>query len=230
MALVERNIVQKYKLRLKQLRQEEIARLDNLQENLRTSLQDATDELSFYDNHPGDVADTTFERGKDLGLKIMSENRLHMIEDAIKAIDEGKYGFCEKCGREISEDRLDTIPYTTMCTNCKRDNSESYYRPIEEQVIRLPFGKVVDNHFDNTDYIGFDGEDTWQGVARYGTSNGPSDVGGVDNYNETYIHPDENRGEIQDYEKIAVKKDKDGQFYQDFIGTDDESPPSTRNH
>lgn len=224
---VDKNRTNYYKSRLEGIRSEEIKRDEILKENLRTSLRDVTDELSFYDNHPGDVGDTTFERGKDLGLKILTENKIRMIDDALNAIENGNYGICEKCGEKINDARLEAIPFTTLCKDCKKDTDteDEFYRPIEEKVIRMPFGKIVDNHLQNKAYIHYDGEDAWQDVASFGTSNGPSDVGGVDDYEETYVNADEDMEDVEDFDKIPVKKDKDGMYYQDFQGEDDESPP-----
>jgi hypothetical protein len=53
--------------------------------------------------------------------------------------------------------------------------------------------------------VGFDGEDAWQAAARYGTSEGPQDVGGVDSYNDTYINSDEQRGAVEDVEEVVIE-------------------------
>lgn len=176
--------------RLKSLRESEIINADNLKNGLRSTFQDSIGELSLYDNHPADVGDTTFEREKDLGLKLFAEDRLAMIEEALNNIDTGKYGLCEVCNREISLERLEAIPYTTFCQDCKRENEdrERHPRPIEEDVVALPYGGVrgrllLDGDRD-VDNNAFDGEDAWQSVARFGTSNAPSDIGGVEDYED----------------------------------------------
>lgn len=51
-----------------------------------------------------------------LGAAELRERR--MIEAALARIDEGTYGFCTKCGEQISEERLDLLPYTPFCRNC----------------------------------------------------------------------------------------------------------------
>jgi DnaK suppressor protein len=49
------------------------------------------------------------------------ESRLtQKIEEALKLIEEGTFGICEECGREISEERLMARPVTTLCIQCKR--------------------------------------------------------------------------------------------------------------
>ncbi|HHF52866.1 MAG TPA: TraR/DksA family transcriptional regulator, partial [candidate division WOR-3 bacterium] len=46
---------------------------------------------------------------------------LKSIDVALKKIKEGKYGICEKCGKEIEEERLDLIPWTRYCSICSRN-------------------------------------------------------------------------------------------------------------
>lgn len=215
--------LQQVKERLQYLKQEEEMRAEHLRKGIRTSQSSSVEELSLYDNHPADVGDVTFERGKDLGLVFFIKDRLGRIEDALKAIDEGAYGTCKICGLKISEERLKAIPYTTLCQNCKKQNEglESE-RPVEEEVLNSPFGGIQ-NYYTDVENNAFDGEDAWQSVARYGTSNSPSDIGSVVDYADTFIHSDEDVGTVEDYENIAVKKHKDGQLYQEFKVEGDES-------
>lgn len=213
----------KYQIALEKMQRAEESRAERIQEGLRTSMQDSIDELSFYDNHPADIGDETFEREKDLGLKLFTEDRLAMIKEALNNIKEGTYGICESCGREISQERLDVVPYTSLCMDCKKEDEglERHPRPIEEDVIQPPFGGNYRNN-DNA----FDGEDAWQAVARYGTSESPSDIGNsADDYDDIYINADEDIGIVEEYEGIAAEKKRDGQLYQDFGDKDDEDVP-----
>ncbi len=208
--------LQYFRNRLIALREEERDVAAGIGEGLRTSFRDATDELSLYDNHPADVGDITFERAKDLGLKLFAEDRLAMINEALLAIEKGTFGMCGSCGQPISIARLEAVPYTTFCQDCQKDQEDDgrYPRPIEEEVISSPYGglnphsALLHRKEDNA----FDGEDSWQAVARYGSSDSPSDTG-------------EDMGIVEDYEGIAAVRGKDGQLYQDFGGKDDEDPP-----
>lgn len=167
---------------------------------------DAVGELSAYDNHPADLGAETFERAKDLGLIDNARVLLTKVKEALARIEEGTYGRCELCGREIDAERLEAVPWTTLCRECKekeeRREGRRAGRPIEEAALGEPFGRTF---LDNTDYVGFDGEDAWQAVARYGTAEGPQDVGGVDSYNDTYINSDEQRGAVEDVEEVIIE-------------------------
>jgi RNA polymerase-binding protein DksA len=45
---------------------------------------------------------------------------LAAIDAALQRIDEGTFGTCRTCGKPIGEDRLEALPYTTQCIDCKR--------------------------------------------------------------------------------------------------------------
>lgn len=46
-------------------------------------------------------------------------NRLKLIESALLRIEQGKYGKCIKCKKDISMDRLKAIPYALKCIECQ---------------------------------------------------------------------------------------------------------------
>lgn len=183
-------------------------------EGLHIPLQDSLAELSLYDNHPGDVGDATFEREKDLGFKLFYEDRLAMIEDALEAIQKGSYGVCASCGQKIDIERLKAVPYTNYCLSCKKEQEEreQTLRPLEEDILYPPFGGKVGGN----DEIGFDGEDAWQQVARFGTSDSPSDLGGVADYEDAYHDSEEKVGAVEEYENIPVYKSHDGSYSRDY--------------
>jgi YteA family regulatory protein len=178
---------------------EELKRSDNFQ--LTHSLSESISELSVYDNHPADIASETFEREKDLALLNISHELQEKIDEALENIDKGTYGFCESCGREINMERLEAVPYTTFCINCQREEEQfiNRERPIEEEVLEPPFGRTF---LDGTDNVGTDGEDVWQKVARYGTSDTPSDVGGANSYDDTFYDADEDQGIVEEVDGI----------------------------
>lgn len=163
---------------------------------------ESTGELSSYDNHPADEGTDLYEREKDIALSEHYRNELGNIKKALNSIENGTYGKCEVCGKEIAFQRLEALPTTTYCIEHTPDQITSHERPIEEGVLMPPFGKFdMDEQDEN---VAFDAEDTWQEVASWGTSETPSDlVQGVDHYNEVYIESDENIGYVEDYENFV---------------------------
>lgn len=187
---------------------EEKGRLENDLEQFHRYNMDlpetsSVSELSAYDNHPADLGSETFEREKDLALWNNSHEMIGRVNEALGRIDTGEYGLCESCGREIGLERLEAIPHTTFCINCQREEESHYQqrkRPVEEESMSPPFGRTF---LDRTENVATDGEDIWQSVARYGTSETPSDLGGVKDYNEMYIDSDESQGIVSPVEAIT---------------------------
>lgn len=72
------------------------------------------------DNHMGDMASVTFDRELDQGLEEGAQQTLEQIERALARIDDGTYGTCERCGKQIPEERLRARPWATLCIDDQR--------------------------------------------------------------------------------------------------------------
>jgi RNA polymerase-binding transcription factor DksA len=71
-------------------------------------------------NHMADDASEVFEQTKNLALKRHLERKLEQVELAIHRWEKGVYGICERCGRAISPERLEVMPYATTCVDCAK--------------------------------------------------------------------------------------------------------------
>ena len=54
-----------------------------------------------------------------LALKQTDHKLFRAIEDAIHRVDQGTYGICIECENEIAAARLDAVPWTRVCIECK---------------------------------------------------------------------------------------------------------------
>lgn len=63
-------------------------------------------------------ADEVEEYSSLLSIEKPLELKLQNINEALKKIKEGNYGKCEKCEKEISENRLNLIPEAKTCNDC----------------------------------------------------------------------------------------------------------------
>lgn len=170
---------------------------------LETSFMDAVGELSSYDNHPGDMGTEMYEREKDIALNEHAERELEAINEALHAIDEGTYGICRVCSMDIAYDRLKAVPTADTCREHAEDNDVIFNRsrPVEEEVFSPNINP--DEQTDETQ-VGYDAEDAWQEVSRYGTSETASDFyGDRDNYNEMYPNSEEDVGYVEDVERYS---------------------------
>jgi DnaK suppressor protein len=93
--------------------------VQTLHEDLSHSLEDATDE-DGNDSHLGDSATETLDREIEQSLEENAEHLLASIDAALKRVEDGTYGICERCGRPIGDERLEALPYATKCIECKR--------------------------------------------------------------------------------------------------------------
>ena len=66
------------------------------------------------DASPAEVEDYTI----NVNLTGELEKKLNLIEEALKKIESGEYGRCEKCGKEIDIKRLSANPAALTCVKC----------------------------------------------------------------------------------------------------------------
>jgi DnaK suppressor protein len=62
-----------------------------------------------------------FEREKNAALIGVLERKLSDIETALRSIDKGQYGTCERCGKQIELERLEVKPDATLCLSCQQE-------------------------------------------------------------------------------------------------------------
>ena len=83
------------------------------------SQSDLSGEVSF-DEESADAGTFTFERERDLSLGNNIRDLLEKVVAALKRMDAGTYGECERCGRPIDKARLKALPYAVLCIDCKK--------------------------------------------------------------------------------------------------------------
>ncbi len=59
----------------------------------------------------------------DMALELRNRDRerklIKKIDETLRSIDAGEYGYCESCGVEIGLKRLEARPTATLCIDCK---------------------------------------------------------------------------------------------------------------
>lgn len=176
---------------------------DNELFGFHDSLREGGGELSAYDNHPADLGSEVFERGKDLALAEQTRHHLQDVERALADMDAGIYGICKASGEPIPFERLAAMPtaeFTVEHTPPKPHDN----RPAEEEFLHPPFGRTsLDEHSDETE---FDGEDAWQAVEEWGTSNTPAMAENpqVESYDDMEIEAEEQTGYVEALESFLA--------------------------
>jgi RNA polymerase-binding protein DksA len=109
-----------FRLRLLEERKRVVDAIENIHQENPGSIADETEELTFQDNHLGDVATATFDREMASTLEDNSTHLLGEIDAALSRIEAGTFGTCERCGKEIGAERLEALPWATLCIEDKR--------------------------------------------------------------------------------------------------------------
>lgn len=152
--------------------------------DIKESSQEEVGELSMYDNHPADMGTELYEREKDMALNTHATDEMEKVEQALEAMNEGTYGKCEVCNEEIPFERLEAVPYTTHCIEHATERDIREDRPVEDELLIM----ANPNSFaDRREGVRRDSEDSFQEIAKSGTSETPSDfTGDHDDYNTLY--------------------------------------------
>lgn len=99
--------------------------LTHLEEDHPGSIEDESEELATAgDNHMADMAGLTLDREVDYALEESSEQHLEEIDAALKRIDDGTYGRCVVGGEEIGEERLEAMPWASLCIDHAREREQ----------------------------------------------------------------------------------------------------------
>jgi len=103
--------LEEIKNKLIQEREEIILALESINKEEKEVLAQPVYETSDFAN--------VFEAREEIHLtKEKLEERLKLVEHALKKIDEGKYGLCDHCHRPIEEKRLLIDPAVNLCREC----------------------------------------------------------------------------------------------------------------
>jgi RNA polymerase-binding transcription factor DksA len=93
--------------------------LDYIHEENRGQLEDDREEIPS-DNHPGDMATSTFDRELDATLEGNEERLLQAIDAALAAHRAWDVRDLPEVRPAHPEERLEALPWTTRCIDCKR--------------------------------------------------------------------------------------------------------------
>ena len=102
-------------------------RLDELLNEARETVTGMT---NHKENLPDPADRATLESDRNFTLRIRDRERklIGKIKEALERIENDTYGICEECGEDISKERLEARPVTTLCIECKKKQE------VEEKV------------------------------------------------------------------------------------------------
>lgn len=72
-------------------------------------------------NHLADDASDLFIRERNLTLRASAEDAIGRVDAALRRLEDGSYGTCERCGKPIGAERLEAIPSAAYCVTCQAE-------------------------------------------------------------------------------------------------------------
>jgi DnaK suppressor protein len=100
-------------------RRDEIrSELDRMSTEMQWIGQDQEDEGSLG-NHMGDDGSNVAEAERISTISDNLEDVLVQVNGALQRLDQGTYGTCQRCGRQIAPERLEAFPYVMYCIDCQ---------------------------------------------------------------------------------------------------------------
>jgi len=84
------------------------AELERLEQKLRVEVE--------YGLGEGDPI--IYEREMNMALRRRARRKVRSMQQALERFEEGTYGICEICGKEISAQRLEALPQARLCIEC----------------------------------------------------------------------------------------------------------------
>ena len=93
----------------------------------------------------GDLAFEENEREVSIMLSERERLRIGRIDDAIGRIASRKYGLCEMCGFDLTEERLNAMPFARLCCDCQQEQeheAKTRHRYEEQPYVGNELGSI----------------------------------------------------------------------------------------
>jgi len=94
-------------------------RMNELLNEANKTVSVMTDDVQKFPD-PTDRATLESDRNFELRIRDRERKLIKKIKEALQRIEDGTYGICELCGEDISRQRLEARPVTTLCIECKK--------------------------------------------------------------------------------------------------------------
>jgi RNA polymerase-binding protein DksA len=80
---------------------------------------ESSDGGKSHSNHMADQGTDEYEYEATIQFASTEGRYLYHIDQALARIEDGTYGKCESCSKNINLQRLKALPYTRLCIECK---------------------------------------------------------------------------------------------------------------
>lgn len=116
--------LERFKKLLLAKKQEMLEAMGMLGETQSSTIKESTGDLSSYSYHMADQGTDQMEREMAFAHTSKGRRLVYHIDEALRRIEDGTYGKCQRCGKQIQPNRLKVVPHARLCIQCKSDEEE----------------------------------------------------------------------------------------------------------
>jgi DnaK suppressor protein len=116
--IVNDDLVTRRRRELVAVRASSLEQIEQMQTAAVELVDDGGSHDTVDDEGFGEGATLEIERGRVLALATNAANRIEQVDAALRRIDSGAYGICERCRLPIAPARLEAMPEATRCVQC----------------------------------------------------------------------------------------------------------------
>ncbi|ACN98375.1 TraR/DksA family transcriptional regulator [Sulfurihydrogenibium azorense] len=131
---MEKEKLKKYERLLLKKRNQILERYLKKEETQKVLTEQATEPRDIDEYALIDITEEILGELSDIEIEIIKA-----IDEALERIKNGTYGICEVCGKEIEEERLEAVPWTTLCIQHAKE------RELYEETPDLRYKEYFDN-------------------------------------------------------------------------------------
>jgi RNA polymerase-binding transcription factor len=102
--------------RFRRALEEEKSKLSSELSKNRDAEQETAEEMT---QDIADKASSSYTKEFLFSLTDAEREKVKEIDEALDRIEEGNYGLCQRCGNPIAEKRLNAVPWTPYCVDCR---------------------------------------------------------------------------------------------------------------
>jgi RNA polymerase-binding protein DksA len=121
---MDKNKLQKFKRLLLKKRSQILERYLKKEETEKVLTEQSAEPRDLEEYANITITEEILAQLSDVEIEI-----LKAIDDALERIQNGTFGICEVCGKEIEEERLEAVPWTTLCIQHAREQESLQSTP-----------------------------------------------------------------------------------------------------
>lgn len=121
---MKKSDLEKFKKLLLEKRRVMVEEMSGLNTRFDETLKERTGDLSSHSYHMADQGTDAMEREMAAMISSKSGRLVYHIDEALRRIENGEYGKCFNCGKQISIARLTAVPHARFCINCKSEEEK----------------------------------------------------------------------------------------------------------